>query len=68
MQRLIRQRTAGGRVQMPPTPPTMAQVAAAPLSPNVLAEPYKYARVAPGMLAEPCSPAHCLGQLVLTRC
>jgi len=42
MQRLIRQRTAGGRVQVPPTMQHgMAQVSA-PLSPNILAEPYKY--------------------------
>lgn len=42
MQRLMRQRTAGGRVQMPPMPQSMAQVSSAPLSPNILAEPYRY--------------------------
>ncbi|CAL5222260.1 g4597 [Coccomyxa viridis] len=41
MQRLMRQRTAGGRVQMPPMPQSMAQVSSAPLSPNILAEPYR---------------------------
>ena len=42
MQKLIRQRTAGGRVQVPRTMQQgMAQVSA-PLSPNILAEPYKY--------------------------
>ena len=41
MQRLVRQRTAGGRVQMPPMPPSAAQVPSALLSPNILAEPYK---------------------------
>ena len=44
MQKLLRQKTMGGRVQMPPTMQqgTMTHITA-PLSPNMLAEPYKCA-------------------------
>ena len=43
MQKLVRQRTMGGRVQMPPTMQQGMTHITAPLSPNVLAEPYKCA-------------------------
>ncbi|CAK0786856.1 hypothetical protein CVIRNUC_010070 [Coccomyxa viridis] len=41
MQKLVRQRTMGGRVQMPPTMQQGMTHITAPLSPNMLAEPYK---------------------------
>ena len=43
MQKLVRQRTMGGRVQMPPTMQQGMTHITAPLSPNMLAEPYKCA-------------------------
>lgn len=33
-----------GRYQLPPLPPGAGQMRSAPISPNVLVEPYKYAR------------------------
>lgn len=41
MQKLIRQKTSGGRVQLPPTMQQGMTAVSAPLSPNLLAEPYK---------------------------
>ena len=41
MQKLIRQKTLGGRVQLLPTMAQGMTQISAPLSPNILAEPYK---------------------------
>lgn len=43
MQKLVRQKTMGGRVQLPPTMQQGMTQMTTPLSPNVLAEPYKCA-------------------------